>query len=76
MYGGLALVGLGSTALHVALTAPAQAADELPMLLFNVALLAALAERGCPRGGGLRRGALVPLLALGTSAVVAFVYLR
>ena len=43
-------VGAGSVALHATLTAVAQAADEIPMLLFSLFMLAALLELHVPSG--------------------------
>jgi len=76
LYAGLAVIGVGSALLHTCLTAPAQALDEVPMLLFNVALLACLTERAVPRGGRLLNGPWVLSAALATGVAMTVVYVR
>lgn len=69
-YAILAVIGVGSAALHATLTAEGQAADEAPMLLLNLVFLFVLAQIERERGPWLARA----FCAVGLGAVA--VYLR
>ena len=51
MYGTLAIIGLGSVALHTTLSSWGQALDEVPMLLLAIFILATLLELPASEGG-------------------------
>jgi dihydroceramidase len=65
-YVSLAVVGLGSVALHTTLRAQEQALDEIPMLLLSFSIIALLCELDCA-GPRLKR----PWLPLATAAAAA-----
>ena len=72
MYSTLAMVGVGSVLLHLTLTAWGQAADEIPMLLLAIFILATLLELPAADKGLLRPW--LPAATLAACGVTVAVY--
>lgn len=65
LFGGLALVGVGSAAFHGTLLRPSQALDEVPMVLLGLVAVWAVTLRGRDFHEGRAMAAVMAVFALG-----------